>query len=86
MIPNILKFYIFVDVFFQTAFLSHGAGTIACSPHASHLVFANNKTKSKTIENKPDEAFADFDFVRKEVEEQAQCVPDYDKIMCNKTI
>jgi len=40
----------------------------------------------KKIENKPDETFADFDFVRNEVKEQAQCVPDYDKIMCNKTI
>ena len=86
MIPNMLKFYSFVDVFFQTAFLSHGAGTIACSPHARHLVFANNKTKSKKIENKPDEVFADFDFVRKEVEEQAQCVTDSKKRMCNETI
>ena len=54
MIPNMLKFYIFVDVFFQTAFLSHGAGTIACSPHARHLVFAKqqNEVKKKSRINR----------------------------------
>ena len=81
-----VKLFSFEDAFFQTAFLFRGTGTITCSSHALHLVFANNKTMLKKIENKPDEAFADFDFVRNEVKEQAQCVPDYDKIMCNKTI
>ena len=64
-----LKLFSFEDAFFQTAFLFRGTGTITCSPHAIHHVFANNKTKLKKIENKPEEAFADFDFVRKEVEE-----------------
>ena len=55
----------------------HTPGT-SCSP--------TTKQSQKKIENKPDEVFADFDFVRKEVEEQAQCVTDSKKRMCNETI
>ena len=81
-----LKLFSFEDAFFQTAFLFRGTDTIKFSPHALHLMFTNNKTKSKKIKNKQDEPFADFDFVRNEVKEQAQIVPDYNKIMCNKMI